>query len=43
MEYYKNQEGGLVALERLWREHFLHEMRPQFLPELWSVEHNVER
>nr|CAD7600635.1 unnamed protein product [Timema genevievae] len=35
--------GGLVTLERMWREHFLTTMRPRFLPELWSVSHNQQR
>lgn len=43
VEFYKNKEGGLVSLERLWREHFLKIMKPKFMPELWSVEHNVQR
>lgn len=34
---------GLVALERMWREHFLRIMKPKFLPEFWSLEHNVQR
>lgn len=43
VEFYQKREGGLVGLERKWREHFLHTMKPKYLPELWSVEHNVER
>lgn len=35
--------GGLVQLERMWREHFLKIMKPRHLPELWSVDHNVQR
>lgn len=35
--------GGLTQLERLWRIHFLQIMKPKYLPELWSVDHNVQR
>lgn len=37
------ETGGLVALERMWRTHFLQVMRPQHLPDLWSVEHSGNR
>ncbi len=40
VRYFEKQPGGLLALERLWREHFLHKMQPRHLPALWSVEHN---
>ncbi|XP_030568100.1 exonuclease 3'-5' domain-containing protein 2 [Drosophila novamexicana] len=40
---YRDKFGGLVELERLWREHFLHTMQPKFLPELWNVNHNADR
>ncbi|XP_015116228.1 exonuclease 3'-5' domain-containing protein 2 [Diachasma alloeum] len=43
VEYFTNSQNGLVALERMWREHFLTTMRPKFLPKLWSVRHNQER
>ncbi|OXU24832.1 hypothetical protein TSAR_000057 [Trichomalopsis sarcophagae] len=43
VQYFENREGGLVELERLWREHFLSTMKPKYLPELWSVCHNQER
>lgn len=43
VEYYKTAAGGLTALERLWREHFLRVMRPKYMPDLWSIEHSVER
>lgn len=43
VEFYQNSKEGLISLERKWREHFLHTMKPQYLPALWSVEHNVER
>ncbi|XP_034935215.1 exonuclease 3'-5' domain-containing protein 2-like [Chelonus insularis] len=43
VQYFTNSEGGLVTLERMWREHFLTTMQPQYLPKLWSVRHNQER
>ena len=43
VEYFEKNEGGLVELEKLWREHFVNTMKPQFLPELWSISHNQER
>ncbi|EDS34334.1 3'-5' exonuclease [Culex quinquefasciatus] len=43
VEYFKEQPGGIGELERMWREHFLHSMKPKFMPDLWSVEHNVKR
>ncbi|XP_055642855.1 exonuclease 3'-5' domain-containing protein 2 [Toxorhynchites rutilus septentrionalis] len=43
VEYFKQQPGGLIELERMWREHFLQSMKPKYMPELWSVEHNLER
>lgn len=43
VEMYRDKFGGLVELERLWREHFLYTMHPKFLPELWNVNHNADR
>lgn len=43
VQYFTNCDGGLVVLERLWREHFLTTMHPKYLPQLWSVRHNQER
>ncbi|XP_032691486.1 exonuclease 3'-5' domain-containing protein 2 [Odontomachus brunneus] len=43
VQYFQKQEGGLVELERMWREHFLTTMNPKYLPNLWSVRHNQER
>ncbi|XP_041972603.1 exonuclease 3'-5' domain-containing protein 2 [Aricia agestis] len=40
---YYLQHSGILALEELWREHFLASMRPRYMPELWSVKHNEER
>lgn len=34
---------GLIELERRWRLHFLSSMQPNFLPPLWSVDHNHEK
>lgn len=31
--------SGIVKLEKMWREHFIIEMDPKFLPPLWSVDH----
>ncbi|KAM8807079.1 exonuclease 3'-5' domain-containing protein 2 [Eudromia elegans] len=36
-------KGGLrslMELERRWRQHFLDNMQPKYLPEQWSVDHN---
>ncbi|CAK1548737.1 unnamed protein product [Leptosia nina] len=41
-EFYLEQ-GGLLRLEELWREHFLQSMKPQYMPKLWSVTHTEER
>lgn len=43
VEHFKQTEGGLSELEKLWRVYFLQTMKPKFLPELWSVEHNFKR
>ena len=43
VQYFQKGEGGLVSLERMWREHFLVTMKPRYLPNLWSVRHNQER
>ena len=40
VQHFKKEDGGLLALERLWRKHFLQTMKPRHLPELWSVEHH---
>ncbi|XP_019618501.1 PREDICTED: exonuclease 3'-5' domain-containing protein 2-like [Branchiostoma belcheri] len=37
------RENGLVSFEKRWRRHFLDNMKPQFLPPLWSVDHNHGR
>ncbi|XP_076164797.1 exonuclease 3'-5' domain-containing 2 isoform X2 [Ptiloglossa arizonensis] len=43
VQYFQRKEGGLVELERMWREHFLLNMNPKYLPNLWSIRHNQER
>jgi len=39
----EKMDGGLVAFERLWRQHFLDTMRPSFLPKGWSVQHSHDQ
>lgn len=43
VKYFINKNGGILELEKMWRQHFLDKMNPQFLPALWSVTHNHER
>ncbi|XP_035897697.1 exonuclease 3'-5' domain-containing protein 2 isoform X2 [Anopheles stephensi] len=43
VDHFKKAPGGLMQLERRWRENFLHTMRPKHLPPLWSVDHNYKR
>lgn len=40
---YAIEHGGLVAFERLWRQHFLDSMKPGFLPKGWSVDHSHDQ
>lgn len=44
-EYFRDtpESGGLLDLERMWREHFLETMKPRFLPDHWSVAYNANR
>ncbi|GIX88157.1 exonuclease 3'-5' domain-containing protein 2 [Caerostris extrusa] len=37
------ENDGLIQFEKMWRQHFLDTMKPQFLPAMWSVEHNHKR
>jgi len=37
------EHQGLVAFERLWRQHFLDAMKPRFLPRGWSVDHSHDQ
>uniref|UniRef100_A0A182SU42 3'-5' exonuclease domain-containing protein n=1 Tax=Anopheles maculatus TaxID=74869 RepID=A0A182SU42_9DIPT len=43
VDHFKKTPGGLMQLERRWRENFLQTMRPKHLPPLWSVDHNYKR
>lgn len=36
----ERMEGGLIAFEKLWRQHFLDSMRPRYMPAFWSVDHS---
>lgn len=40
---FQENNGGLIELEKIWRQHFLTTMKPKFLPSLWSVSHNEDR
>ncbi|KAG5683740.1 hypothetical protein PVAND_013005 [Polypedilum vanderplanki] len=42
VDYYKSHEG-IIALEKLFRQHFLDAMQPKFMPKLWDVNHNASR
>jgi hypothetical protein len=42
VQRFKETEG-LVQLEKLWREHFLQAMEPNYMPERWDVNHNGNR
>jgi hypothetical protein len=42
VEYYKSNEG-LIALEKMYRQHFLDTMQPEHMPKLWDVNHNANR
>jgi exonuclease 3'-5' domain-containing protein 2 len=39
----EHMEGGLVAFEKLWRQHFLDSMQPRHMPPLWSVDHSHDQ
>lgn len=43
VKHFMDVGGGIVQLEKMWRQHFLSAMKPRFLPELWSVDHNEHR
>lgn len=34
------EDDDIVEFTKRWRQHFLESMNPQFLPELWCVDHN---
>ena len=42
VNYYTENEG-ILKLEKLWRQHFLDSMKPKFLPENWSIDHQEDR
>ena len=35
--------GRLIQFEKLWRRHFLDTMRPNHLPDMWSVDHHHDQ
>ncbi|KAL5021969.1 hypothetical protein ScPMuIL_001124 [Solemya velum] len=37
------KNGGLLNFEKRWRKNFLDNMKPNFLPVMWSVDHQHER
>ena len=40
---YFQENSGILALEKLWRQHFLTTMKPKFLPRNWSIDHQEDR
>lgn len=43
VQKFQSEYGGLLELEKIWREHFIHTMRPKYLPALWNINHNANR
>jgi hypothetical protein len=44
VDFYKDPiNGGIIVLEKLFRQHFLDTMIPKFMPKLWNVDHNANR
>ncbi|XP_065674256.1 exonuclease 3'-5' domain-containing protein 2 [Hydra vulgaris] len=37
------REDRLFNFIRMWRQHFLDVMQPKYMPELWSVDHNIQK
>ena len=37
------EAGELEDFVRMWRTHFLEYMQPRFLPEMWCVDHNLQK
>ncbi|GFU03403.1 exonuclease 3'-5' domain-containing protein 2 [Nephila pilipes] len=37
------KNAGLIQLEKMWRQHFLDSMQPQFLSPMWSIHHNHKK
>ena len=42
VEFYKKTDG-IIELEKIFRQHFLDTMQPQFMPKLWDINHNANR
>ncbi|XP_070492794.1 exonuclease 3'-5' domain-containing protein 2-like [Chironomus tepperi] len=42
VDFYKKNDG-LIELEKIFRQHFLDTMQPQFMPKLWNINHNANR
>jgi len=44
VQHHMTTEGlSLIKFESRWRQHFVDNMKPRFLPDLWSVDHQAER
>ncbi|KAM7362483.1 exonuclease 3'-5' domain-containing 2 isoform 2-T2 [Cochliomyia hominivorax] len=43
VQTFQMKHGGLLKLEKIWREHFIHTMQPKYLPPLWNINHNADR
>lgn len=43
VQKFQSDYGGLLELEKIWREHFIHTMCPKYLPALWNINHNANR
>lgn len=43
VQKFQTDNGGLLELEKIWREHFIHTMQPKYLPSLWNINHNANR
>ncbi|XP_071518285.1 exonuclease 3'-5' domain-containing protein 2-like isoform X1 [Panulirus ornatus] len=39
--YEAYKKVGIVKLEQRWRQHFLDTMKPHYMPDGWSVTHNI--
>ena len=37
------EQGELDDLQRRWRKHFLDIMKPNYLPQLWSINHRLQQ
>jgi hypothetical protein len=43
LHYLETDGLSLLQFETRWRKHFIRTMKPKFLHELWSVDHQAER